>query len=282
MLARQGFDFDVRTLATLGYVTLPYPEWLRPHVQAAMGSWKQFCELPIGDKLKFSGGDRVQDFGYMLRKDEGDKADSKELFHALRANSPHLLHIAEKIGDARATDFISAVDDLIKGMEGVVQQFARDVTYHFGLSKYEHEVMSSRNNWVFRYLHYLPGARPDLANAHADRGNGFTFHLGETEEGGEYLGFDRAWRPWPVSRAQTIIFPGIGLQYRSQGTLQALWHQVVSNGITAANGRYSMVAFIDSALPVRFNDKKFRMQSLAPGFNYGLSHEELTKYFVPC
>lgn len=272
---------DAGILETHGFVSLNYPPALRACMQEAMRSWQEFCKLPLGAKQLLSGGDRIVDFGYMRRIESGPRSDEKELFHALRAHFHLLLPKADAVGDARATRFIRAVDALIHEMESLVRDFARSVEARFGLVGFEDEVMAGRDHWTFRYLRYPPGARPVLANAHGDKGP-FTFHLGETAEGGEYYGFDKIWRPWPVSEKETIIFPGMGLQYRSGGKLKALWHRVVPNEETILSGRYSMVAFIDFPMSHRINESRMRMQDFEPGFNYEMSFDEFRMLFLPC
>ena len=271
---------DMDLLKSSGFVSVEYPLRLRALVLNAMESWKAFCELPLETKQKLSGGDRVKDFGYMLRSDSGPRADSKEQFHAVRENFPLLLPKAKEINDSRATEYIEAIDALIVAMRPMVQNFASRVEEHFGLIGFENDVMKCQDSWTFRYLRYPPGARPMLANAHADRG-GFTFHLGETQEGGEFFDVKKyEWRSWPLSDTQTIIFPSMNLQYRSRGRLKALWHRVVPNEKSVEYGRYSMVAFIDIDSSHHIDGSRFRMQEFEPGFNYGLSFEEFAKYFV--
>lgn len=269
---------DVRTLDTDGFVSFAYPRLLRDAVDNAMESWKEFCTLPIEQKRLLSGGDRINDFGYMKREDTGARADDKELFHALRSKYHLLLPKAERIGDQRATNFIGAVDALLVRMGPLVQNFAHKVERRYALAGFEDEVMRSQDFWTFRYLRY-PKAQPILANPHGDRG-GFTFHLGESEGGGEYFGFDRQWRSWPVSEKRTIIFPSMGLQYRSKGKLKALWHRVLPTESTT-NERYSMVAFVDFRDTHRFNDARWNMKDFEPGFNYDCTFEDFSKLFVP-
>lgn len=271
---------DSNELATRGFVTVAYPPLLRTRVQSAMASWKNFCALSIEEKRKLSGGSRLRDFGYMKREDAGPKADDKELFHVVRRRLPELHSAADAMADRRAGAFIDAIDILLEASVPLIQAFAQSVEREYSLRGFEAEVMRSQDNWTFRYLHYFSGERPALANAHADRG-GFTFHTWEDHDGGEYLDFDKNWRPWPVSETQTIIFPSMGLQYRSQGQLKALWHRVVPNHTTVAQGRYSMVIFIDFAMNHRYNDAARRLQDFEPGFNYRLTHEDFAKLFVP-
>lgn len=267
----------IETLDTKGFVSLEYPRPLREAMERAMGSWRRFCTLPLEQKRLLSGGDRLNDFGYMKREDGGPRADDKELFHALRSKYDELLPKAQLIGDSRATDFIQAVDVMLDRMKPVIQNFARAVELRYGLAGFEAEVMRTQDFWTFRYLRY-PKGKPVLANAHADRG-GFTFHLGESEGGGEYFSFDRAWQPWPVSERETIIFPSMALQHRSKGALKALWHRVVPTE-SSASERYSMVTFVDFKGSHRFNDARWNMKDFEPGFNYDIPFDEFSKLFV--
>ncbi len=269
---------DVRSLQSDGFVSIEYPRALRAAVRKAMHSWQKFCTLPTEQKRLLSGGDRVKDFGYMRREDTGPTADEKELFHSVRAYFPLLLPRAAQIGDRRATEFIAAIDTLTAQMSQLVKTFAHEVERAYGLTGFEQEVLSSIDLWTFRYLRY-PKHKPVLANAHADRG-GFTFHLGETEGGGEYYDFNRVWRPWPVGDTRTIIFPSMGLQYRSKNKLKALWHRVVPVE-SPESERFSMVAFIDFQQSHRFDDSHYRMQDFKPGFNYHWPFDLFSKLFVP-
>ena len=269
---------DVRTLQKDGFVVVKYPATLREEVRAAMTSWAAFCQLPMDTKKTLSGGDRIRDFGYMLRADTGPNSESKEQFHVSRNQIEHLRHIALGIKKTSALIFIEAADRMLLGTSKIIQNFAAGVSQVYNLPGFEADVMSSVDRWTFRYLHYFGGET--LAFPHADRG-GFTLHLYEDLEGGDYLGFDGVWRAWPVTSTQTIIFPSMGLQLRSENRLKALWHRVRSTGESAKRGRFSMVAFIDFKQPYRYNDAKKRMQDFPPGFNYQISKEEFESLFVP-
>jgi len=275
-----AIGMDLSSLRKDGFVTVSYPPLLRSRVCEAMQSWKSFCNLSENEKTKLSGGDRIQDFGYMRRKDSGPRADNKELFHVVRKRLPQLHAQADAMSDRRAAAFIDAVDVLLQESVPLIQTFAQRIEQEYGLKGFEAEVVGSQDNWTFRYLHYFPGVQPVLANAHADRG-GFTFHTWEDHDGGEYLSLNGTWMPWPVSDTKTIIFPSMGLQYRSKGELKALWHRVVPNETTAKVGRYSMVIFIDFKMDYRFDDSRYRIQDFQPGFNYQTSAEEFTRLFVP-
>ena len=269
---------NIDDLETLGFVRVEYPTDLRQCVKDAMASWQEFCGLPDSHKNLFSGGDRVQDFGYMRRQDKVGLADDKELFHALKNQIPDLTARAEKVHDQRAVEFIYAVDQLIKAAEPLVVAFAKKVEDYYGVGGFEQAVAASTDRWVFRYLHYMPGET--LAHAHADRG-GFTFHLYESVDGGQYLGFDKKWHPWPVSEKETIIFPSMVLQHASQGRLKALCHRVVATEEARKHGRFSMVVFIHPQYNYRYDDSAKRLQDFEPGFNYNLPFPEFDKLFTP-
>ncbi len=267
---------DIETVRSHGFVTVEYPSQLRTSVVAAMESWKKFCELPDHEKSKFSGGDRRTDFGYMLRNDKGPNADHKEQFHVLRLNIEEMKRISDEIRDSRATLFIDAIDSLITEISPLIQNFAQKVEQYYGLAGFEKEVMNSQDHWVFRYLHYF--GSETLAHEHADRG-GFTLHTNESDEGGQYLDFSGNWIPWPVNEKQTIIFPGMGLQHRSDSELKALWHRVKPTPASLLQGRYAMVTFIDFQIDWKW-DPAQRIQDMSPGFNYDLLNEEFKKFFV--
>lgn len=271
---------QIGTLGTLGLVTLEYPPSLRLWVNEAMRSWRSFCALPAEEKEKFSHGDRLRDIGYKLRKDDGPRADSKEFFHSSLNTFGTLLETALQSKDVRVAEFVNAVSALLHHSDPLIREFAAAVEQKWNLHGFEAEVMQSQRNWTFRYLHYLPGSNTTLAHAHTDRG-GFTLHLHESHPGGEYLGFDSKWRPFPLNENETVIFPSMGLQYRSKGALKALCHRVRAIPETAKEGRYSMVAFIDFAMDRRFNDARFRLQDFEPGFNYSMPTAEFESLFVP-
>ncbi len=163
-------------------------------------------------------------------------------------------------------------------MSPLVKAFAHEVEEFYKIPGFAQLVMESAGYWTFRYLRY-PKGKPVLANPHADRG-GMTFHLCETEGGGEYLNFNGRWQTWPVSKKETIFFPSMGLQHCSDNKLKALWHRVLPVE-SPTNERYSMVAFIDFQNSHRFDDAKFRMQDFEPGFNYKLPFREFGNLFVP-
>lgn len=264
---------NVSDLKQDGYVKVAYPQALRSAVTGAMQSWQNFCELPMAEKEKFAAHDSKHDFGYMP-----GAVDSKELFHVSKAEVPWLLKAATSAGDERGAGFIAAIDELITQVTPLVGDFASSVEKEYNLEGFADEVTRFVDNWVFRYLHYYGGSTM-LAKAHPDRG-GFTLHLDESAPGGEYLRQDKEWKSWPVSHDETIIFPGVVLQHRSQGALKALWHRVQPTDVTSEKGRFAMVAFIDFDHPYRIDAAKYpHLSDLAEGFNLDMPFEEYEEMF---
>jgi isopenicillin N synthase-like dioxygenase len=271
---------DVRQLTTGGYVALTYPAPLKACVQDAMSSWKSFCQLPQQSKIILSNpedDDRTRDFGYMRRQDKGPRADNKEMFHLTRRNVIEVRARADAIADRRAVAFIDAIDHLIAAVTPTVKEFAESVESEYDIPNFAADTLAYSNGWTFRFLHYLGG--DILAHPHADKG-GFTFHLDESDEGGEYLGFDGQWQPLPITGSQTIIFPSMKLQHRSRNKLKGLCHRVTTTEKTRQNGRFAMVAFIDFISSHRFHPQ-LRGQNFEPGYNYTMPFQELEELYVP-
>jgi isopenicillin N synthase-like dioxygenase len=270
---------NVAELAKTGYVPVEYPDSLREAVHRSMRAWKDFCTLPLLEKSKLSGGDRVNDHGYMIRGDS-KKADGKELFHLVEKTVPTLRAQVGAVNDRGAVRFIEEVDTLIGETLPLVINFAERVESEYKIQNFARDVRDSSGEWTFRFLHYFPGA-PAFAHAHADRG-GFTLHLHESAGGGQYMDmYSREWRDWPISETQTIIFPSMHLQQRSLGTLKALWHRVVPTEDTSQTGRFSMVAFIDFRNLFVFNKNAgIRMQDLPDGSTYDDTPDSFQRFFV--
>jgi isopenicillin N synthase-like dioxygenase len=272
-----------------GFVTVKYPLDLRPKVTDAMESWKAFCTLPQDQKDLLKLGDRDRDIGYVNRRsDRVPKADPKEFFHVNGKRIPQILEAADKISDRRAVEFIHAHSVMMAGITPLITQFASETERFYGVEGFEDMVLGSTHEWVFRFLHYYPGAVAPgeiIGHAHTDRG-GFTLHLNEDYPGAQYLDREKKWHPLPVSEGETVIFASMGLQLTSRGKLRALCHEVIATPEAARDGRYSMVAFIDYDNRWKYNDIKKsgeqsnRLQNKEPGFNYDMSPEEFAKLFI--
>ncbi len=269
---------NVLDLTRKGFVSVEYPPALRHCVDEAMELWKDFCNLPEEQKMKFSNHSRLHDFGYMLRNDDKElRADRKELFHVVQNRVPALRKCAQGIAGKCPLTFIDTIDRLITESATLISPFAQAVEKQYGLNGFEKEVMNAQSNWTFRYLHYFGSTI--LAHPHADRGD-FTLHLSETSGGGECYGLNKKWKPWPVSKDATIIFPGMGLQYRSSNELKALWHQVLPE-TKKQEERFAMVCFVDFEQDYRYNDAAGRLRDFNPGFNYDMPFDKFKELFVP-
>lgn len=272
---------EPKSLKADGFAEVKYINGLRNRVQCVVAAWERFCTLPPEEKEYLSIGGRTLDIGYKKRTDKGERTDTKELFHVTKNQVPALRDLVGPKTSTSATSFMAAIDILLLELQPLVMSFARNVEEEYSLPGFSSKVSRTRNNWTFRFLHYFPGAEGSvLAHPHIDRG-GMTLHLYESETGGEYLGRDTVWRPWILSDKQTIIFPSMDLQYESKGALKALCHRVASIPETARNGRYALIAFIDFEMTHRYEDQGRRLQEYEPGFNYGMSHEEFAKFYVP-
>ena len=116
-----------------------------------------------------------------------------------------------------------------------------------------------------------------LAKPHPDK-SGFTFHLHESLPGLQVLGRDHVWYDVPLSARETIVFPGMQLQYKDHD-LKALWHRVVATP-GAEHGRYSMVYFVEFKRTPEYKKKDFgSAQELALGSTYSMSPDEFRAMF---
>lgn len=269
---------DVSRLDTEGFVPLLYPEHTARHMRYALKSWQRFCELSAADKARFSTPDRHHDFGYMFRGEDGQATERKEIFHVRAKDYMALWTIAQSVRNSDAMGFIQAVYSQIEAVTPLVSAFADAVEERYGLKGFGDDMLSAKDTWVFRYLRY-PAGSTMLAHPHVDRG-GLTLHLGETAPGGEYCSHvEKTWQHWPVGDDQTIIFPGMVLQHRSQGRLKALWHQVTP--MSSVEDRYAMVLFVDFKHTHRYSDQSGRLAEKPVGFNWDLPWSEFDELFEP-
>ena len=256
---------NIETMSRDGFVSVTYPYELRTCVRYAVESWQSFCKLLPEEKRQCGkiGIHRDVDYGYM-RREEGD---SKELFHVSLASINEFMKRACQINNPRAIEFIRYTDVLMHQIQAFILDFSRSVEFRYGVAGFADDVLAKRDAWTLRYLHYFGGEM--LAEEHVDR-MGFTLHLYESHDGGEYLDFNMAWKPFPINEKETIIFPGVGLQYRS-GDLRALWHRVKGTEVTKACGRYALVLFVEFENGFECQNVKKQFQNPSPGFNYTLS-----------
>lgn len=275
-----GYSPSVQALNRDGFVSVEYPNPLRAAVLNAVASWKEFCKLPKEEKLAFDfqedgHGDGA---GYELKEVRGTSKDLKENFHVTLFQYDRLAKIADKC----SFPFLHDAKVLLDAMEPLIMHFATELEREYDLPGFVDEVLSSKQYWILRYLHYF-GDQPintEIAAPHTDKG-GFTLHLYESDEGLQhYCILNRRWEPMPVGERETVIIPALQLQLRSEGALKALYHRVIATHKTAQSGRFSMVCFITLDSTPKYNKKdKGNTQTHALGFNYSIEHEEFASYF---
>jgi isopenicillin N synthase-like dioxygenase len=162
----------------------------------------------------------------------------------------------------------------------LITSFLNDAEKRTGQEDLTQDALSAQDHYVLRYLHYFPSSdtQEEIAAAHCDIG-GFTLHLAQDIPGLQFLHADGFWKDVVFDGNKTIIFPGIGMQYRTKGQIKATCHRVVSNAESREIGRYSSVLFANWSTGGRWNKEKYGgLSEQTPGFNYDLSHEEMLKF----
>lgn len=274
-----------RELERLGALYVEYHPTVRAGVLEAMARWDEFCGLPDSQKVlfKYSGDASKSGNGYELKR---NGVDRKEDCH-LRVNvREELLELSARAHPEIGPAFVEAALKVQGLIPEIVRDFARLVELECGIEGFEEDVMSQQDEWLLRFLHYFGDRMPGdvFAAAHPDKG-GFTLHLYESAGGVEYFDYtDREWRPLPLTHDQTVMFPGMGLQQRSQCRLRALTHRVMVQEDTAATGRTSAVCFLDFKNARYYNKDFFKstqglVEKFGPDFLYDISFKGLNKFF---
>lgn len=271
----------ISELKTKGFVIFAYPKDLRIAVDKTVELWKRFCALPIEAKRGLPYSNNAAGVGYELKDGVGNKADQKENFDVTIAGQEWLRKNIDNIQNPIALEFVRNATALVGVMKPIILDFAQQSEHVFNLEGFSDEVKESEGSFFVRFIHYF-GDREvgeETATAHVDQ-SGFTLHLFESAAGLQCLPYNGDWIDMPVSSGETVIIPAMQMQFRSKGELQALCHRVVATAETADNGRYSAVCFVElKDTPKRDKEKTGRLQEKAPGFNYGLSHDEFSKFF---
>jgi isopenicillin N synthase-like dioxygenase len=274
---------SIKDLASKGLVSVQYPPELRASVEKAVAAWEAFCKLPEEIRTQFPYNN-AEDMGvgYELKKTPGANLDLKEDFHFATGSREWIEETATSLGNEEIMHFVHEAGKLVDLIEPLILDFAGRVEKEFDLKDFRDEVADSKSIWFVRFLHYLGGRQEgeEIATAHADK-DGFTPHLYESDPGLQYLDFQKRWQEMPVSPGETVVLPGMRLQYRSQNRLKAIYHRVVATEKTAAQGRFSVVCFVHPKRTPAYNKKKAgRLQEFQPGFNYDMPFEEFSKLFI--
>ena len=272
---------SISELKTRGFVTLPYPADLRREVEETAKLWEQFSVLPIEVKQGLPYSNNAYGVGYELKRGEGKKGDVKENFDITTAGEEWMRQNAEKIGNQIALAFIKRAVSLVTLLKPLIVDFSRVVEEELSIPSFREEVEMSADAFFIRFIHY-PGGREveeEMATAHVDQ-SGFTPHLYESAAGLQCLTYNGQWIDMPVSTSETVIIPAMQMQLRSEGKLRALCHRVVATLETARAGRFSAVCFVQLKQTSKYDKVTHgRLQEKVPGFNYGMSHSEFSKFF---
>lgn len=276
---------DITTMQSAGYVAIPYPFELRKRVEEAVGLWKKFCELPVDVKkgLPYSNGGAG--VGYEIKDGSGPKGDHKENFDVTLAGKKWIEETGRLLPDVVREKtpfaFTTSAANLVHALKPMIIEFAKSVERNFGLAGFADEVTESEDAFFVRFIHYFGDRRAgeETASAHVDQ-SGFTLHLFESHAGLQCLTYEGEWIDMPVSEGETVIIPSMQLQLRSEGQLHALCHRVIANDVTAVEGRWSAVCFIQLKNTPKYDkDAHGRLQEKKPGFNYGMAHAEFGNLF---
>ncbi len=275
--------YSIGDLEMKGLVRVSYPADLRQSVERAVESWKSFCALPEATRKLFPYNSAAgMGVGYELKQTPGANLDVKEDFHFTLGSEGWIFGVAEEMKSPTVSRFVEDARSLAHAMEPLVLDFAQSLERQFALTGLVQEVADSKGSWFVRFLHYFGGRKPgdEIATPHADK-SGFTLHLYESDPGLQYLDFKKAWQEMPVSAGETVIIPGMRMQYRSRNQLKALYHRVVATAETAAQGRFSAVVFVHlNRTPAYNKQKSGRLQEFQPGFNYEMPFEEFSRLFA--
>lgn len=270
-------------MQTQGSVRVTYPKNLQDAVASAVKAWKHFCALPEETRARFkynsAGGMGV---GYELKKTAGTCLDLKEDFHYTSGMREWLASAADAVGNRHASDVVATANSLLNLLTPFIIAFAQQVEKEFLLDGFAQEIADSQNVWFVRFLHYFGDRKvgDEIATSHADK-SGFTLHLYESSPGLQFLDFKKQWKDVKMTHKDTVIIPGMRLQYRSHNTLKALFHRVVATRTTAQTGRFAMVCFVHLKNTPQYNKQGAgRLQEFTPGFNYSMSFQDFAKLFI--
>lgn len=271
----------IKQLKDEGFVILSYPKDLRKAVDATVESWKAFCSLPVWVKQNLPYSNNADGVGYEIKDGSGNKGDRKENFDVTTGGKEWLKKNIDQIKNPTALRFIEEATSLVGLLKPSIIQFAREAEKSFGLKDFVKEVEASESVFFVRFIHYFGNREvgEEIATAHTDQ-SGFTFHIFESDEGFQCLGYDKKWIDIPITEGGTVIIPSMQMQFRSKGELKATCHRVIATTKTAKNGRYSSVCFVQLKNTPKYDkDKHGRLQEKIPGFNYSMNHSKFKELF---
>lgn len=271
----------IDALSNNRHVNISYPPELRTLVLQAQEEWKAFCGLPLDLKKQLS----YENFGGYFYNDDPEQADVKENLHFSLYYKQKFLDYIDTISDSSHKQVVSQFTETLERVmiesQKIINDFIVQVEQELGQTGLAESLLKTRDRFVIRFLHYLPRDSETEVSAmpHCDIG-GFTLHLFQDFPGLQYLDNEKEWQDIKLNETYTSIFPGIQMQHRTHGQVEATCHRVAVNKDTAQRGRYSAVIFNNwSDYPTWDKDKQGRLAEKESGFNYGMTHEELDTLF---
>ncbi|MDB5237139.1 MAG: hypothetical protein JWL88_241 [Parcubacteria group bacterium] len=276
---------NIKQMADEGYMYVQNPQELRNAVEAAEQAWRAFCGLPLKDKLAtfpYEADAKVSGNGYEMKMTPGETLDLKEDFHIRKSVGDTFLARARASGHPEALRFVEAAIILPDLIAPILNDFALEAESEFGMAGFAEDVRKRTSTMLLRFLHYFPNHMPgaDMASQHVDKG-GFTLHLYESDAGVQRLVPKGTWVELPVSHDETVLIPGMRMQYRSEGQLKALCHRVVATEESAEIGRFSAVCFVGfDGTPYYDKDTQGRLQDKPAGFNHDMPFEKFKELFI--
>ncbi len=275
-------QLDVEGFATDMLVHVGRSRAFDARIRDMIARWQAFCALPDDVKSRFGYHQDPTFSGYGYEdKRAGNGFDRKEDFHFRMDRIEDLYQEAENTGADEAHALLVSLEDTRHDLDDLMGQVARAVGERYKLLHLAKEVWVRGPMRIIRLLHYLPGGKAGaiLGEQHCDKA-GFTATLYEDRPGVERMTRGGDWVPMDVIPGHSFVFPGLLLQLRSEGKLIAPCHRIVANEATARHGRWSAVAFSDLAHPMVYDKETYgRTQSHPPRWNYGMPHEEFSRFF---
>lgn len=264
---------QLKNLQKNGYITLPIEEQVRMDIQKALDAWKEFCRLP-----KEAKGSYIFSQGVGYESSVPGRVDTKETFQLTHPYGVEKFSAAHHFTFAEQNFFDLALY-LLTLLEYDVSKIAEAMGASEELQK---AIYRDKYRWKMRFLHYPSRTYQEgslIAAPHTDKA-GFTIHLTEDMEGLEIFWNDR-WNPIGTDTTNIIAYPGMTMQYHTQGIAKGICHQVRMMPEIAHRSRYSIVLFIDFG-NIHYDKATWgNTQKVFPcGENYKMPFEEYKKYFI--
>lgn len=257
-----------------GYVQLPYNESLKKPLGRLMNAWKDFCGQSLSHKLQYP---MTMSGGYESKQKIGQTFDEKEDFHLSLAYD--IWSIEKVVITPIDKEFVEAGHDFIREVYDLIM----DVGSVFGqdsMFDLVEEFSKAFERWTIRLLRYPAGVTEhEIAVSHVDKG--ITVHFAEDAPGLEVF-WRNEWKLVEPMHGHILAYSGMLGQYYSECRFPALCHRVVSTPQTFANGRNSIVMFIDFGNVVYDKERFGRTQDVFPqGENYEMPFDQFKQLFAP-